>query len=74
MLLDCSEASDIDIKNQMRQREADSRCRYQAHEQKNTRIYQDKPGLPATTRELIKPILLDLSNDELLKKFQWIQK
>ena len=52
----------------MCRREPDSWCKYQPDKQNNTTTYKDKPGLPAAVRELIKPIFMDLSNDESLKK------
>ena len=68
VLFHCTEASNLDTKYQMRPPEPDSWCKYQAGKQNNTTTYKDKPGLPATVRELIKPIFMDLSNDELPKK------
>ena len=69
VLSHCSEASDLGIKHQMRPREADSWCKYQAIKQNNITTYKDKPGLSGTVGEVIKPIFMDLSNDELLKKY-----
>ena len=68
VLFHCSEASDLDLKHQMCPREADSWCKYQANKQNNTTTYKDKQGLPAAVKEIIRPIFMDLSNDELLKK------
>ena len=51
----------------MCRREPDSWCKY-PDKQNNTTTYKNKPGLPAAIRELIKPIFMDLSNDESLKK------
>ena len=48
----------------MCRREPDSCCKYQPDKQNNTTTYKDKPGLPAAVRELIKPIFMDLSNDD----------
>ena len=48
--------------------EHDTWCKYPADLQKNTATYKDKPWLPAAVIELITPIYMDLSNDQLLKK------
>ena len=48
----------------MCRREPDSWCKYQPDKQNNTTTYKDKPGLPAAVRELIKPIFMNLSNDD----------
>ena len=68
VLFHCSQASNLDTKLQMCPREPDSWCKYQADKQNNTTTYKDEPGLPAAVRELIKPIFMDFSNDELLEK------
>ena len=68
----CSKASNLDTKHQMCPREPDSWCKHQADKQDKATTYKDKVGLPSAVRELIKPIFMDLSNDELLKMcFAW---
>ena len=48
----------------MRPRQTYSWRKYQADKQNNTTC-KDKPGFPTTFRELIRPLFMDLSNDEL---------
>ena len=54
--------------------EPDIWCKYQADKQNNTTTYKDQPGLPAAVRELIKPIFMNLSNDELLKNASMVRR
>ena len=49
-------------------RTSDSWCKFQADKVNNTNLYKYKPGLPAIIRDTIKPVFMDLSNDNLLKK------
>ena len=49
----------------MRPRQAYSWRKYQADKQNNNTTCKDKPGFPTTFRELIRPLFMDLSNDEL---------
>ena len=63
-----SEASDLNTRHSMCPRTSDSWCKFQADKVNSTSLYKYKPGLPAIIRDTIKPVFMDLSNDNLLKK------
>ena len=42
--------------------------KFQADKINNTSLHENKPGLPSVVRDAIKPIFVDLSDDNLLKK------
>ena len=48
--------------------EANSWCKYQTDKQQNTTTCKYKPGSSAAARELMRPIFMNLSNYELVKK------
>ena len=68
VLFHCSEALDLNTRHSMCPRTSDSWCKFQADKVNNTNLYKYKPGLPAIIRDTIKPVFMDLSNDNLLKK------
>ena len=63
-----SETSDLKTRHSMCPRTSDSCCKFQANIANNTNLYKYKPGLPANIRDTIKPVFMDLGNDNLLKK------
>ena len=63
----CSEASNLDTRHQMCPRSSESWCKFQA-DKVNTGLYKNKLGLPSVVRDAIKPVFMDLSDDNLLKK------
>ena len=46
----------------------DSWCKYQVDFAKKTNTYKPGPGLPGDIIKHVKPILVDLTNEELLNK------
>ena len=54
VLFQCSAASNLEEKHQMRPREAYSWCEYQADKKNINTTQKDKPGLPTAVRELIR--------------------
>ena len=64
----CSEASNLDTRHQICPRSSESWCKFQADKINNTSLHKNKPGLPSVIRDAIKPIFMDLSDDNLLKK------
>ena len=68
VLFHCSEASGLNTRHSMCPRTSDSWCKFQTVKVNNTNLYKYKPGLPAIIRDTIKPVFMDLSNDNFLKK------
>ena len=68
VLFHCSEASDLNTQHSMCPHTSNSWCKFQGDKVKNTNLYKYKPGLLAIIRDTIKPVFMDLSNDNLLKK------
>ena len=60
----CSEAPSLEAQHQFFPTGVDSWCRY--HDDKET--YKPKPGLPAAIREFIRPLFVELSDENLLSK------
>ena len=58
----------MNTRHSMCPRTSDSWCKFQADKVNNTNLYKCKPGLPAIITDTIKPVFIDLSNDNLLKK------
>ena len=68
-MIHCSDYStSLETRHQMCPRTPDSWCKYQLDKLNGTSMYNDKPGIPAIIRDTIKPIFLNLSDDDLLKK------
>ena len=62
-----SEASNLGTRHQMCARSSQSQCKFQADKINNTSLYKNKRGLPSVVRDAIKPIVMDLSDDNLKK-------
>ena len=58
----------MNTRHSMCPRTSDSWCKFQADKVNNTNLYKYKPGPPAIIRDIIKPVFMDLSNVNLLKK------
>ena len=67
VLFHCSEASNLDTRHQMCPRSSESWCKLQFDKINNTSLYKNKPGLSSVVRDAIKPIFMNLSDDNLLK-------
>ena len=63
----CSEASNLDTRHQMCPHSSESWCKLQFDKINNTSLYKNKPGLSSVVRDAIKPIFMNLSDDNLLK-------
>ena len=49
-------------------RSSENWCKFQADKNNNTGLYKNKPGLSSVVRGAIKPVFIDLSDDNLFKK------
>ena len=63
----CSEASSLEARHQFCPTGLDSWCKYHA-DKVQAKTCKLKPGLPATIREFIRPLFLELSDENLLSK------
>ena len=68
VLFHCSEASSSDVRHAMCPRTFNTWCKYQADKINKTNVYKEKPGLPTVIRDIIKPIFIDLSDENLLER------
>ena len=68
LLYHYSEAKDPDTRHQFCPRGIDSWCKYQTNLSNILEPYEPSLTLPISIRDLIKPIFIDLSSDELLSK------
>ncbi|MBY0580841.1 MAG: hypothetical protein K2P53_04080 [Rickettsiales bacterium] len=68
VLFHCSEASSSDVRHAMCPRTIDTWCKFQADKINKTNVYKEKPGLPTVIRDIIKPIFIDLSDENLLER------
>ena len=49
-------------------RSGESLCKFQADKINDTGLYKNKPGLPSVVRDAIKPVFMDLYDNNLFKK------
>ena len=68
VLFHCSEASSSDVRHAICPRTFNTWCKYQADKISKTNVYKEKPGLPTVIRDIIKPIFIDLSDENLLER------
>ena len=68
VLFHSSEASNLDTRHQMYPRSNESWRKFQADKINNTGLCKNKPRLPSVVKDAIKPVFMDLSDDNLLKK------
>ena len=64
VLYHCSEASSFEAQHQFCPAAVDSRCNYHTDKE----MYKSKPGLPAAIREFIRPLFLELTDENLFSK------
>ena len=68
VLYHCSDAKNLEACHQFCPKTSDSWCQFQAGKCNGTSQYKEKPGLPSVIRDKIRPIFLDLSDENHLSK------
>ena len=68
VLYHCTDFTEDETLHQFCPHVTDSWCKYQADKINGTNNYKKKPRLPKITYDFIRPVLISLSDEELLKK------
>ena len=68
VLYHCSDAINLETRHEFCPKASDGWCQFQADKCNGTSLYKEKPGLPSVIRDKIRPIFLDLSDENHLSK------
>ena len=68
VLYHCSDAINLETGHEFCPKASDGWCQFQADKCNGTSLYKEKPRLPSVIRDKIRPIFLDLSDENLLSK------